>query len=64
MVALPENIRASVGTAVLSDFQNTDCIFYIAKNVGTSSPRPLHDLQDAVNRGVKIVTFNLLPERG
>ena len=63
-VALPESIGASVGTALLSDFQNTDCIFYIAQNVGTSSPRLLHDLQDAVHRGVKIVTFNLLRERG
>lgn len=63
-VALPESIGASVGTAILSDFENTDCIFYIAQNVGTSSPRLLHDLQDAVNRGVKIVTFNLLRERG
>src|SRR6201986_381975 len=63
-VALPESIGASVGTAVLSDFQNTDCIFYIAQNVGTSSPRLLHDLQDAVDRGVKIVKFNLLRERG
>ncbi|MBY2943930.1 FdhF/YdeP family oxidoreductase [Rhizobium leguminosarum] len=63
-VALPESIGASVGTAVLSDFENTDCIFYIAQNVGTSSPRLLHDLQDAVHRGVPIVTFNLLRERG
>jgi molybdopterin-dependent oxidoreductase alpha subunit len=63
-VALPESIGASVGTVVLSDFQNTDCIFYISQNVGTSSPRLLHDLQDAVNRGVKIVTFNPLRGRG
>ncbi|RVD59003.1 MAG: formate dehydrogenase [Mesorhizobium sp.] len=63
-VALPESIGASVGTAILSDFENADCIFYIAQNVGTSSPRLLHDLQDAVRRGVKIVTFNLLHERG
>lgn len=63
-VALPESIGASVGTAVLSDFQNTDCIFYIGQNVGTSSPRLLHDLQDAVDRGVQVVTFNLLRERG
>jgi molybdopterin-dependent oxidoreductase alpha subunit len=63
-VGLPESIGASVGTAILSDFQNTDCIFYIAQNVGTSSPRMLHDLQDAVKRGVKIVTFNMLRERG
>ncbi|MBZ9674333.1 FdhF/YdeP family oxidoreductase [Mesorhizobium sp. ES1-1] len=63
-VALPESIGASVGTAILSDFENTDCIFYFGQNVGTSSPRLLHDLQDAVDRGVKIVTFNLLRERG
>ncbi|CEG06972.1 Formate dehydrogenase H [Afipia felis] len=63
-VGLPESIGASVGTASLSDFQNCDCIFYIAQNVGTSSPRMLHDLQDAVDRGVKIVTFNFLHERG
>ena len=63
-VGLPESIGASVGTASLSDFENCDCIFYIAQNVGTSSPRMLHDLQDAVDRGVKIVTFNFLHERG
>jgi molybdopterin-dependent oxidoreductase alpha subunit len=63
-VALPESIGASVGTAILSDFENTDCIFYIAQNVGTSSPRMLHDLQDAVDRGATIVTFNMLRERG
>jgi molybdopterin-dependent oxidoreductase alpha subunit len=63
-VGLPESIGASVGTAILSDFQNCDCIFYIAQNVGTSSPRLLHDLQDAVDRGVKIVAINPLHERG
>ncbi|MDX3977460.1 FdhF/YdeP family oxidoreductase [Shinella sp.] len=63
-VGLPESIGASVGTAILSDFQNCDCIFYIAQNVGTSSPRLLHDLQDAVDRGVRVVTFNLLREPG
>jgi molybdopterin-dependent oxidoreductase alpha subunit len=63
-VGLPESIGATVGTAVLSDFENCDCIFYMAQNVATSSPRMLHDLQDAVDRGVKIVSFNLLRERG
>ncbi|UWU25968.1 FdhF/YdeP family oxidoreductase (plasmid) [Rhizobium sp. CB3060] len=62
--ALPESIGASIGTAILSDFQNCDCIFYLGQNVGTSSPRMLHDLQDAVNRGAKIVTFNPLREPG
>ncbi len=51
-VGLPESIGAAVGTAILSDFEKTDCIFYIGQNVGTSSPRLLHDLQDAVDRGV------------
>ena len=63
-VALPESIGASVGTANLSDFEQTDCIFYIAQNVGTSSPRLLHQLQEAVDRGVKIVSINPLRERG
>jgi molybdopterin-dependent oxidoreductase alpha subunit len=63
-VGLPESIGASVGTAILSDFQNCDCIFYLAQNVATSSPRMLHDLQDAVDRGVKVVTFNPLREPG
>lgn len=63
-IALPESIGASVGTAILSDFENCDCIFYMAQNVATSSPRMLHDLQDAVDRGVKIVTFNPLREPG
>jgi molybdopterin-dependent oxidoreductase alpha subunit len=63
-VGLPQSIGAAVGTAVLSDFENTDCIFYIGQNVGTSSPRLLHDLQDAVDRGVKIVAINPLRERG
>ncbi len=63
-VGLPESIGASVGTATLSDFENCDCIFYIAQNVGTSSPRMLHDLQNAVERGVKVVVINPLRERG
>ena len=63
-VALPDSIGASVGTADLSDFEHTDCIFYIAQNVGTSSPRLLHDLQDAVDRGAKVVSINPLRERG
>jgi molybdopterin-dependent oxidoreductase alpha subunit len=63
-IGLPESIGASVGTAILSDFQNCDSIFYIGQNVATSSPRLLHDLQDAVDRGVRIVTINLLREPG
>src|SRR5436190_2764757 len=63
-VALPESIVVPVGTVTLDDFAETDCIFFFGQNVGTSSPRMLHDLQDARQRGVPIVTFNPLKERG
>lgn len=63
-VALPQSIGSSVGTVTLQDFEGCDCIFFIAQNVGTSSPRMLHQLQDAVRRGVKIITINPLRERG
>jgi molybdopterin-dependent oxidoreductase alpha subunit len=63
-VALPKTIGVGVGTTDLSDFEQTDCIFFFGQNVGTNSPRMLHHLQDARKRGVPIVTFNPLRERG
>ena len=63
-VALPESIGVPVGTVTLDDFDKTDCIFFFGQNVGTSSPRMLHQLQHAAKRGVPIVTFNPLRERG
>lgn len=63
-VALPESIGVPVGTCTLDDFEHTDAIFFFGQNVGTSSPRMLHQLQEAVKRGVPIVTFNPLRERG
>ena len=63
-VALPQSIGAAVGTVGLADFETCDCIFFIGQNVGTSSPRMLHQLQQAVQRGVKIITLNPLRERG
>jgi len=63
-VALPESIGVPVGTVTLEDFETTDGIFFFGQNVGTSSPRMLHELQAASLRGVPIVTFNPLRERG
>jgi molybdopterin-dependent oxidoreductase alpha subunit len=63
-VALPESIGVPVGTVLLDDFEKTDCIFFFGQNVGTNSPRMLHPLQDASKRGVPIITFNPLRERG
>ncbi len=63
-VALPESIGVPVGTVTLDDFDKTDCILFFGQNVGSNSPRMMHQLQDAVQRGVQIVTFNPLRERG
>src|ERR1700709_667025 len=63
-VALPESIGVPVGTCTLDDFAHADCILFFGQNVETSSPRMLHQLQEAVKRGVPIVTFNPLRERG
>jgi len=63
-VALPQVIGAPVGTVLLPDFEATDCIFLIGHNTTTNAPRMLHPLQEAVQRGVPIVTLNPLRERG
>jgi molybdopterin-dependent oxidoreductase alpha subunit len=63
-VALPETIGVPIGTVALDDFDTTDCIFFFGQNVGTNSPRMLHQLQEARKRGVPVITFNPLRERG
>lgn len=63
-VALPESIGVSVGTVTLQDFEQADLLLYIAHNPGSSSPRILHQLQDAVKRGARIIGINPLRERG
>jgi molybdopterin-dependent oxidoreductase alpha subunit len=63
-VALPEVIGSPVGTVLLQDFDRTDCIFFFGHNTTTNAPRMLHPLQEAAQRGVPIITFNPLRERG
>jgi molybdopterin-dependent oxidoreductase alpha subunit len=63
-VALPKTIGVGVGTVNLDDFRDTDCIFFFGQNVGVNSPRMLHQLKAARERGVPIVTFNPLREPG
>jgi molybdopterin-dependent oxidoreductase alpha subunit len=63
-VALPKTIGVPIGTVTLDDFEQTDCIFFFGQNVGTNSPRMLHQLQEARRRGIPIVTFNPLHEPG
>ncbi|MBY0294885.1 MAG: FdhF/YdeP family oxidoreductase [Methylobacterium sp.] len=63
-VALKETIGASVGTVVFDDLQNCDAMFFFGQNPGTNSPRFLHPLRQAARRGVEIITFNPVRERG
>jgi molybdopterin-dependent oxidoreductase alpha subunit len=63
-VALRRCLGTPVGTVVLDDFTKTDCIFFFGQNAGVNSPRMLHDLQKAAKRGVPIIVFNPVRERG
>ncbi len=63
-VGLKKTLGVPVGTVLLEDFEKTDCIFFFGQNVGVNSPRMLHQLQEARRRGVPIITFNPLRERG
>ncbi len=63
-VGLPLSIGVPVGTITLDDFQKTDCILFFGHNTGVSAPRMLHDLQECAKRGVPIIIFNPLVERG
>ncbi|HEY1797943.1 MAG TPA: FdhF/YdeP family oxidoreductase [Stellaceae bacterium] len=61
---LPLSIGVPVGTIMLSDFRHTGCILFFGHNTGINSPRMLHDLQECAQRGVPIIVFNPLRERG
>ncbi|BBD03325.1 MULTISPECIES: FdhF/YdeP family oxidoreductase [Sphingobium] len=63
-VALKAAIGVPVGTTQLKDFEECDAIFFFGQNVGSNAPRMLHDLRGARKRGVEIITFNPLRERG
>ena len=63
-VALKAAIGVPVGTVRLEDFDATDCLLFFGQNVGSNSPRMLHPLQQASERGVPILVFNPLRERG
>ncbi|KAF1045382.1 MAG: Protein YdeP [Herbaspirillum frisingense] len=63
-VALPKTIGVPVGTISLEDFEKTDCILFFGHNTGTNAPRMLHPLEAVRKRGVPVITFNPLRERG
>ena len=63
-VGMKSAIGSPVATIQLEDYDKCDAIFAFGQNVGTNSPRMLHTLRDCAKRGVEIVTFNPLKERG
>ena len=63
-VGLKSAIGSPVGTIHLSDYDQCDAIFYFGQNPGVNSPRFLHPLRSCAKRGVEIVVFNPLKERG
>ena len=63
-VALKKSIGVGVGTAVFDDFAKCDAMFFFGQNPGSNSPRFLHPLQEAAKRGVQIITFNPVREKG
>lgn len=63
-VALKKSIGVGVGTAIFDDFAKCDAMFFFGQNPGSNSPRFLHPLQEAAKRGVEIITFNPVREKG
>ena len=63
-VGLKACIGSPVGTITLEDYEHCDAIFYFGQNPGVNSPRFLHDLRSCAKRGVDIIVFNPLKERG
>lgn len=63
-IGLTKVIGSPVGTIVWDDLEKADAFFFFGQNPGTNSPRFLHPLKDAKDRGAKIVTFNPIIEQG
>jgi molybdopterin-dependent oxidoreductase alpha subunit len=63
-VGLPHSIGVGKGTVTLEDFDHCDALFSFGHNPGTNHPRMLSTLREVSLRGVPLLAFNPLPERG
>ncbi|AFC86215.1 FdhF/YdeP family oxidoreductase [Frateuria aurantia] len=63
-VGLPASIGVGKGTVTLADFDHCDALFSFGHNPGTNHPRMLATLREVSRRGVPIIAFNPLRERG
>jgi formate dehydrogenase major subunit len=63
-VALAETIGIGKGSVSLEDVKDADLIVVTGQNPGTNHPRMLTALEQAKQRGAKILAINPLPEAG
>ncbi|EAY30506.1 FdhF/YdeP family oxidoreductase [Microscilla marina] len=62
--ALSETLGIGKGSVTLEDFNHSQVILVIGQNPGTNHPRMLSALQEAKQKGAKIIHVNPLPETG
>ncbi|EDY82796.1 oxidoreductase alpha (molybdopterin) subunit [Verrucomicrobiia bacterium DG1235] len=63
-LALKESIGVGKGTVTLEDLREADLVLVIGQNPGTNHPRMLTTLQQAKEKGARIVSINPLREAG
>ncbi|MBJ7472909.1 MAG: FdhF/YdeP family oxidoreductase, partial [Solirubrobacteraceae bacterium] len=63
-VALTETIGIGKGSVTINDLVEADLIVIAGQNPGTNHPRMLTTLEEAKERGAKVLTINPLPEAG
>ncbi len=63
-LALKDSIGVGKGTVTLEDLREAELILVIGQNPGTNHPRMLSTLQQAKEKGARIVSINPLREAG
>lgn len=63
-LALKESIGIGKGTVTLEDLREAELILVVGQNPGTNHPRMLSTLQQAKEKGARIISINPLREAG